>query len=169
MNPTILLAQGLSGKLGVALVAVFGIVFVIILFMAIWASRYTKVGPNQVLVISGRKHRIMEQDGTARPPTASQLYTSNGSDYFESGNLACDGLVCIVSPAPAGSEYGSSVPGQGYCSKPCVSNADCYESETGLVCRQMVLDPVFLETLDAATRQRYLADIQYSSYCAVPR
>ena len=110
-----------------------------------------------------------EQDGTARPPTASQLYTSNGSDYFESGNLACDGLVCIVSPAPAGSEYGSSVPGQGYCSKPCVSNADCYESETGLVCRQMVLDPVFLETLDAATRQRYLADIQYSSYCAVPR
>jgi hypothetical protein len=33
----------------------------------------------------------------------------------------------------------------------------------------MVLDPVFLETLDPTTRQRYLADIQYSSYCAVPR
>ncbi len=110
-----------------------------------------------------------EQDGTAPPPTATQLYTSGGSDYFESGNLACDGLVCIVSPAPSTSEYGFTTPGEGYCSKPCVSNSDCFESETGLVCRQMVLDPVFLETLDPATRQRYLADIQYSSYCAVPR
>jgi len=110
-----------------------------------------------------------QQDGTPPPPTASTLYTSGGSDYFESGNLACDGLVCLVSPAPAGSEYGSQTPGQGYCSKPCVSNTDCYQSETGLVCRQMVLDPVFLSTLDPTTRERYLADIQYSSYCAVPR
>ncbi len=103
------------------------------------------------------------------PPTAATLYTSNGSDYFESGNLACDGLVCIVSPAPQGSKYGSTTAGVGYCSKPCVSDQDCYKSDTGLVCRQMVLDPVFLSTLDAATRERYLADIQYSSYCAVPR
>jgi hypothetical protein len=106
-----------------------------------------------------------ETDGTAAPPVASEI----ASDYFESGNLSCDGLVCIVSPAPAGSEYGSTTPGVGYCSKPCVSNSDCYQSETGLVCRQMVLDPVFLEQLDAETRSRYLADIQYSSYCAVPR
>ncbi len=105
-----------------------------------------------------------EQNGTAAPPTAS----TTTSDFFESGNLACDGLVCLVSPATSG-EYASTVPGQGYCSKPCVSNSDCYESETGLVCRQMVLDPVFLETVSAETRQRYLADIQYSSYCAVPR
>ena len=110
-----------------------------------------------------------EQDGTARPPTASQLYTSNGSDYFESGNLACDGLVCIVSPAPAGSEYGSSVPGQGYCSKPCVSNADCYSSDTGLVCDQIVLDPAFIATLDQTTKDRYLGQIRFSSYCVVPR
>jgi flotillin len=34
------------------------------MFIAIWASRYTKVGPNQVLVISGRKHRISDPDGT---------------------------------------------------------------------------------------------------------
>ncbi len=109
-------------------------------------------------------------DPTAtKPPIATQLYTQGGSDYFESGNLGCDGLVCIVSPAPSGSKYGSADPGVGYCSKPCVSNSDCYESETGLVCRQMVLDPVFLDQLDAQTRERYLADIQYSSYCAVPR
>src|SRR5215831_17369257 len=40
--------------------------FVFFMFVGIWASRYTKVGPNQVLVISGRKHRIVEPDGTAR-------------------------------------------------------------------------------------------------------
>jgi flotillin len=40
--------------------------FVFFMFVAIWASRYTKVGPNQVLVISGRKHRIVDPDGTSR-------------------------------------------------------------------------------------------------------
>src|SRR6266566_5260819 len=40
--------------------------FVFFMFIAIWASRYTKVGPNQVLVISGRRHRITDPDGTAR-------------------------------------------------------------------------------------------------------
>ena len=33
----------------------------------------------------------------------------------------------------------------------------------------MVLDPAFIASLDEATRQQYLADIQFSSYCAVPR
>lgn len=114
--------------------------------------------------------------GTVPPPNAAELYRTGGSDYFESGNLACDGLVCIVSPAPEGVPYGdedhvygSTEPGEGYCSKPCVSNDDCFQEETGLVCRQMVLDPLFLEQLDPETRARYLADIQYSSYCAVPR
>ena len=40
--------------------------FVFFMMFAIWASRYTKVGPNQVLVISGRKHRMVDPDGTAR-------------------------------------------------------------------------------------------------------
>src|ERR1051325_4799028 len=40
--------------------------FVLFMFVGIWASRYTKVGPNQVLVISGRKHRIRDADGTVR-------------------------------------------------------------------------------------------------------
>src|SRR5580704_15343954 len=46
--------------------AVGAILFVIFTFMIIWASRYTKVGPNQVLVISGRKHRIVDPDGNAK-------------------------------------------------------------------------------------------------------
>jgi len=112
-----------------------------------------------------------EQDGTSPPPTASVLATQpdGGADYFESGNLACEGLVCIVSPAAQGTTYGSTTPGTGYCSKPCVSNDDCFQDETELVCRQMVLDPVFLEQLSDAVRARYLSEIQFSSYCAVAR
>lgn len=95
-------------------------------------------------------------------------------DYLETGNLACDSLVCIVSPADTG-EY-STCPGDGgtqcgYCSKPCVSDAECYKSETGLICRQMVLDPAFialLEETDPLLAARYLGDARYSRYCAVP-
>jgi len=59
-----LLADIGTGTLVVAGVAAF--LLVVFLFLGIWASRYTKVGPNQVLVISGRRHRIMDPDGTAR-------------------------------------------------------------------------------------------------------
>jgi hypothetical protein len=107
-----------------------------------------------------------EQDGTPPPPTP---LTAQG-DYFESGNLSCDDLVCIVSPAPATSKYGScSGDACGYCSKPCVSDRDCYKSSTGLVCDQVILDPVFIATLDELTKERYLGDIRYTNYCVVPR
>src|SRR5215471_879623 len=46
--------------------AIAAILLLIFLFLIIWASRYTKVGPNQVLVISGMKHRRIDPDGTAR-------------------------------------------------------------------------------------------------------
>ena len=42
------------------------IVIVFFIFLGIWASRYTKVGPNEVLVISGRKRRQVDPDGTER-------------------------------------------------------------------------------------------------------
>jgi flotillin len=42
------------------------VLFVIFVFAGIFASRYTKVGPNQVLVISGRKRRFVDPDGTTR-------------------------------------------------------------------------------------------------------
>jgi hypothetical protein len=94
-------------------------------------------------------------------------------DYLETGNAACDNLVCIVSPAVSGGRYNDCPNGEcGYCSKPCVSDQDCYRSETGLACRQMVLDPAFMAALsetDPALLEKYLADIQFSSYCAVPR
>jgi len=94
-------------------------------------------------------------------------------DYLETGNAACDNLVCIVSPAVSGGAYNDCPGGEcGYCSKPCVSDQDCYRSETGLACRQMVLDPAFIQQLtesDPELAAMYLADIQFSSYCAVPR
>ena len=48
---------------GVAGIAIVGIVVVVFLFAAVWASRYTKVGPNDVLVVSGRKHKMVGPDG----------------------------------------------------------------------------------------------------------
>jgi len=92
-------------------------------------------------------------------------------DYLETGNPACDDFQQATAPADVYGRYGQCVGGGGicgYCSKPCVSNQDCYPSKTGLECRQMVLDPAFLATLDEATRNAYLADIRFSSYCAVP-
>jgi flotillin len=42
------------------------VLFVVFVFAGIYASRYTKVGPNEVLVISGRKRRVLDPDGTER-------------------------------------------------------------------------------------------------------
>src|SRR5439155_16454524 len=66
MNHTILLAESPLGSLGTVAMAAVGIIVVVVIFMAIWASRYTKVGPNEVLVVSGRKHRYSDPDGTVQ-------------------------------------------------------------------------------------------------------
>src|SRR5215468_5578757 len=67
MNALPLLAQGLFGSnVAVAAIAVFGLVVVILILIAIWANRYTKVGPNQVLVVSGRTYRQIDPDGAER-------------------------------------------------------------------------------------------------------
>src|SRR5438309_10837888 len=63
MNPIPILAQINLSSVGTTVLAVAGILIVIFIFMAIWASRYTKVGPNQVLVVSGRQHKFRDADG----------------------------------------------------------------------------------------------------------
>jgi hypothetical protein len=121
----------------------------------------------------GSRCRITWGDGP--PPTPQTIR----GDYLETGNVACEDLVCIVSPAAADSrsQYASCAGGDeatgdagscGYCSKPCVSDSDCYKDETGLECRQMVLDPDFIAALPEEIRQKYLGDAAFSSYCAVP-
>jgi flotillin len=52
--------------LGTVVLATVGLVFFLFLIMAIWASRYTKVGPNQVLVVSGHRHKFIGPDGTVQ-------------------------------------------------------------------------------------------------------
>ncbi|HXT12425.1 MAG TPA: SPFH domain-containing protein [Candidatus Angelobacter sp.] len=64
MQVTPFFAEVTTGMIIAACVA--AIVFLIFLMLALWASRYTKVGPNQVLVVSGGRHRIIDADGTAR-------------------------------------------------------------------------------------------------------
>lgn len=54
---------GIPGGLGFAALAIVGIVFVVIIFGAVWASRYTKVGPNEVLVVSGRRYKVTDPGG----------------------------------------------------------------------------------------------------------
>lgn len=106
--------------------------------------------------------------GSAPTPTPE---TAQG-DYFELGNEACDDQICIVSPGEAGTRYGNCTGPDGdvcgYCSKPCVSNADCFSSETGLVCDKVVLDEAFIASLPEDVKQRYLGDINVSSFCVVP-
>jgi flotillin len=56
-------------EVGAAIKVIGGVgavLFVFFVFAGIWASRYTKVGPNQVLIISGRKRRMIDPDGIER-------------------------------------------------------------------------------------------------------
>ncbi len=64
MNALPMFAQLIPSGLGITVLAVVGIVIVVFLFLGIWASRYTKVGPNEVLIISGRQYRHVDADGT---------------------------------------------------------------------------------------------------------
>jgi flotillin len=66
MNTSILFADSAFGFFGTVALIVIAVVTVVLIFVGIWASRYTKVGPNQVLVVSGRKHRYADADGSAR-------------------------------------------------------------------------------------------------------
>jgi flotillin len=66
MTLTPLLAQLTLPGGAVAVVAIVGFLLVFFIGMAVVLSRYTKVGPNQVLVVSGRKHHYADPDGTER-------------------------------------------------------------------------------------------------------
>lgn len=115
----------------------------------------------------GARCQIPSDPNSTLDPTPSSIY----GDYLETGNLACDSLVCIVSRTTSGEYATCDGTNCGYCSKPCVSDTECYKSETGLVCRQMVLDPEFIQILEETNPEladRYLGDARYSSYCAVP-
>src|SRR5881275_3331220 len=64
MIPPAVLAQlnVLSGALIPIVIVVLGVGAFLLIWMVL--SRYTKVGPNDVLIVSGRKHRFIQPDGT---------------------------------------------------------------------------------------------------------
>ena len=66
MIPTAILAQlnVLSGALIPIVIVVLGVGAFLLIWMVL--SRYTKVGPNDVLIVSGRKHRFVDPDGSVR-------------------------------------------------------------------------------------------------------
>ena len=90
------------------------------------------------------------------------------ADYFRTGATECDNLVCLRSATGLCASDPQKVQVRRYCSKPCVSDDDCFRSQTGLVCRSVVLDAAFLASLTPEVRQRYLGDVQSSNYCAPP-
>jgi flotillin len=65
MNPHPLFADLLTAPVVIVAGVVLGVV-ILAVFVAV-LSRYTKVGPNEVLVASGMKHKYMDPDGTVRP------------------------------------------------------------------------------------------------------
>src|SRR5256884_5929032 len=65
MTPIPLLAQTIFTG-GVILIAVVLIAVTLIIGIAVVLSRYTKVGPNEVLIVSGKKHRYADPDGTVK-------------------------------------------------------------------------------------------------------
>jgi flotillin len=66
MNPYPILAVAGDIPWMTIIASAVALMLVFFIFAGIWASRYTKVGPNQVLVISGRKHHIVDPDGQTR-------------------------------------------------------------------------------------------------------
>src|SRR5260221_3907022 len=64
MNSMLLFALEIPGSWGMTAFAIMAIVVVVFIFLMVWASRYTKVGPNEVLIVSGRKHSVREADAT---------------------------------------------------------------------------------------------------------
>ncbi len=101
--------------------------------------------------------------GTNNAPDAC---TSNG-DFLETGAVGCDNLVCILTPTSSSTCSSRTA----VCSKPCVSDNDCFNSKTGLVCRSVVLDETYINLLRQTNpdlANTYLGDIQFSTYCAYP-
>jgi hypothetical protein len=95
--------------------------------------------------------------------------SSNRADFFRSGAIECDNLICLRSATGACAGGGTADPLQvrSYCSKACVSDADCFSDETGLVCRPVLLDPSFVATLPDGGAP-WLPAALGSSYCATP-
>ena len=48
---------------GLVTLVVGGLLFMLFIFFVLFAARYTKVGPNEVLIVSGRQHTVVDGSG----------------------------------------------------------------------------------------------------------
>jgi flotillin len=56
-------SEGTGLGFGLLVLIVGGILFAVFVFFLLFAARYTKVGPNEVLIVSGRTHRVSDGRG----------------------------------------------------------------------------------------------------------
>ena len=66
MNLLAILTPVFAAVSAEAAIYIGGIVFVIVVFAAIWASRITKAGPNEVLIVSGSQHKWVDAGGNVQ-------------------------------------------------------------------------------------------------------
>jgi flotillin len=71
-----LLAAIIDGPVALIVLALIVLVFLVLL---VWASRYTKVGPNEVLIVSGQRHKVTAADG--RVTTVGFRITRGGGTF----------------------------------------------------------------------------------------
>ena len=64
MNPNLVFAAAFTGPIVIVAAVVLGVVVLCVLVAIM--SRYTKVGPNEVLVASGMRHKYVDLDGATR-------------------------------------------------------------------------------------------------------
>jgi flotillin len=64
-DPSVL-ALAEAGEVWVLLAMVAGLLTMLVIFALTYASRYVKVGPNEALVVSGRRRLVVDPKGQAR-------------------------------------------------------------------------------------------------------
>lgn len=118
--------------------------------------------------------------------------SADAADYFRSGAIECDNLICIRSATGASCSdavayaNGYTADIRKYCSKPCIADRDCENDRIKLVCRAIVLDSGYITFLQwcaanpggtdpngvygtcPANAEALLGGIPSSSYCATP-
>ncbi len=115
-----------------------------------------------------RMDLLYADGGAIALPVDGGICSAEAADFFRSGAIECDNLVCLQSPTGTCAGAGATpFEVRDYCSKACVSDADCFTSQTGLVCRRVLLDPSFVATLPDGGAP-YLPAALGSSYCAPP-
>jgi len=151
----------------------------VLTMVAMKRSSRSRLAPLAALLLAacqspdvGQECRMTLENADGTPidvEVGGAICSDNRADFFRSGAIECDNLICLRSATGACPGGGTVDPLQvrAYCSKACVSDDDCFNSETGLVCRRVLLDPSFVASLPDGG-EPWLPAALGSSYCATP-